>query len=82
MKLQNVKKDEKWSSATQWAMRGDFSWGEGVANVTSGNGNMILPTANGNPNYFWEEASKPAQAATSAKHQNQNETVHLAELLS
>lgn len=82
MKLQHVKKDEKWSTASQWAMRADFSWGESVANVTSGNGNMILPAANGNPNYFWEEASKPAQVPTSIKHQNQNdrEMVHAHKL--
>lgn len=56
-------------------MRGDFSWGESVANVASVNGNMILPSANGNPNYFWEDASKPAQPASSIKNQHDRETV-------
>lgn len=72
MKLQNVKKDEKWASASQWSM----IWSEGVTN-SGGNGNMILSTANGSANYFWDDSIKAAPPATSVKNPNDRETVRL-----
>lgn len=76
MKSQNVKKDEKWSSATQWGARNDFSWGDGVATtVATGNSNMIMATVNGSANYFWEEASKSAPVPTIAAAKTQSDTL-------
>lgn len=61
-----MKKDEKWSSVSQWSM----IWGNDQANNSAAN--VIMPSGNGNANCFWEDPSKTTIAATTPSMKSGN----------